>query len=140
MDYKKRMVDGRITYLEDGQIFVFGSNLGGRHGAGAAREAMGFGAQYGRPCGLQGNTYAIPTMDKSITRTLTIKEIKPFVDEFIDFAIFHPKLIFLVTEIGCGLAGLKVKDVAPLFGSAIYVKNIWLPKRFWRKLVKEDHE
>jgi hypothetical protein len=138
MDYKKRITPDRITVLDGGQVFVFGSNLGGRHGAGAARTAMCWGANYGQPSGLQGNTYAIPTMDKSVTRTLTIKEIKPFVDEFIDFAIFHPKLIFLVTEIGCGLAGLKVKDVAPLFSGAIHVNNIHLPRRFWRKLVKEN--
>ena len=80
VDYKDRITPERIMHLEEGQIFVFGANLRGAHGAGAARQAMGWGAKYGQPAGLQGMTYAIPTMDKSVSRTLTIKEIKPFVD------------------------------------------------------------
>ena len=123
-----------IKKLEQGQIFVFGSNLSGRHGKGAAKTAMGWGAKWGQVAGLQGRTYGIPTKDASIRRTLTIEEIKPFVDDFIKFAKSRKDLIFLVTEVGCGLAGLKPKDVAPLFEEAIDVENIYLPERFWHKL------
>ena len=123
-----------IKKLEQGHIFVFGSNLSGRHGKGAAKTALGWGAKWGQAAGLQGRTYGIPTKDASIRRTLTIEEIKPFVDDFIKFAKSRKDLTFLVTEVGCGLAGLKPKDVAPLFEGAVDVENIYLPERFWHKL------
>ncbi len=123
-----------IKKLEQGHIFVFGSNLSGRHGKGAAKTALGWGAKWGQASGLQGRTYGIPTKDASIRRTLTVTEIKPFVDEFIEFAKNNPNLIFLVTEIGCGLAGHKQKDIAPLFINAINIENIHLPEKFWHKL------
>ncbi len=123
-----------IKKLEQGHIFVFGSNLSGRHGKGAAKTALGWGAKWGQGSGLQGRTYGIPTKDASIRRTLTVIEIKPFVDEFIEFAKNNPNLIFLVTEIGCGLAGHKQKDIAPLFINAINIENIHLPEKFWHKL------
>lgn len=130
---KGRVTLDKITKLNDNEIFVFGSNLSGRHGKGAAKIALGWGARYGQASGIQGKTYGIPTKDASIRRTLTIEEIKPFVDEFIEFAKANENLIFLVTEIGCGLAGLKPKEVAPLFKEAINVFNIHLPSRFWHK-------
>jgi hypothetical protein len=123
-----------IKKLEQGHIFVFGSNLSGRHGKGAAKTALGWGAKWGQGAGLQGRTYGIPTKDASIRRTLTVIEIKPFVDEFIEFAKNNPDLTFLVTEIGCGLAGHKQKDIAPLFINAVDVENIYLPEKFWHKL------
>lgn len=123
-----------IKKLEQGHIFVFGSNLSGRHGKGAAKTALGWGAKWGQAAGLQGRTYGIPTKDASIRRTLTVIEIEPFVDEFIEFAKNNPNLIFLVTEIGCGLAGHKQKDIAPLFINAVDVENIYLPSKFWHKL------
>lgn len=129
-----RITPESISKLEQGYIFVFGSNLSGRHGKGAAKTALGWGAKWGQGAGLQGRTYGIPTKDASIRRTLTIEEIKPFVDEFIEFARSRKDLIFLVTEIGCGLAGYKPKDIAPLFEKAIDVENIYLPERFWHKL------
>jgi len=129
-----RITPELISKLEQGYIFVFGSNLSGRHGKGAAKTALGWGAKWGQGVGLQGRTYGIPTKDASIRRTLTIEEIKPFVDEFIEFARSRKDLIFLVTEIGCGLAGYKPKDIAPLFEKAIDVENIYLPERFWHKL------
>ena len=129
-----RTTPDEIKKLEQGQIFVFGSNLSGRHGKGAAKTALGWGANWGQAAGLQGRTYGIPTKDASIRRTLTIEEIKPFVDDFIKFAKSRKDLIFLVTEVGCGLAGLKPKDVAPLFEEAVDVENIYLPERFWHKL------
>jgi hypothetical protein len=123
-----------ITKLEPNEIFVFGSNLSGRHGKGAAKQALTWGAIWGQAAGIQGRTYGIPSKNASITRTLALTEIKPFVDDFIEFAKNNQSLTFLVTEIGCGLAGLKPKDVAPLFKDAITITNIHLPKRFWHKL------
>lgn len=119
---------------KENEIFVFGSNLSGRHGKGAAKTAMKWGAKYGQAAGLQGRTYGIPTKDKAIRRVLTTTEIKPFVDDFIQFAKANPQLTFLVTEIGCGLSGYKPKEIAPLFAEGINVPNIHLPERFWHKL------
>jgi hypothetical protein len=130
----ERTTPENIKELKENQIFVFGSNLSGRHGKGAAKTALGWGAKYGQAKGLQGRTYGIPTKDASVRRTLSIEEIKPFVDEFIRFAKDNENLIFLVTEIGCGLAGLKPKEVAPLFREAINVSNIHLPSIFWNKI------
>ena len=129
-----RTTPDEIKKLEQEQIFVFGSNLSGRHGKGAAKTALGWGAKWGQAAGLQGRTYGIPTKDASIRRTLRIDEIKPFVDDFIEFAKSRKDLIFLVTEVGCGLAGLKPKDVVPLFIKAVDVENIHLPEKFWHKL------
>ena len=129
-----RITPDDIKKLEPGEIFVFGSNLTGRHGKGAAKTALGWGAIWGQAAGLQGRTYGIPTKGTSMKKTLSIVEIKPFVDEFIEFAKTRPDLIFQVTEIGCGLAGLKPKEVAPLFIAAKDVNNINLPSRFWHKI------
>ena len=126
--------DKQITKLKKNEIFVFGSNLSGRHGKGAAKQALTWGAKWGQAAGLQGRTYGIPTKDASIRRTLSIVEIKPYVDDFIEFAGNNRDLIFLVTEIGCGLAGLKPKDVAPLFNECVNIENIHLPQRFWKKI------
>lgn len=99
-------------------IFVFGSNLAGRHGAGAARYALeNEGAIYGKGVGLQGNSYAIPTKDANI-KTLPLYEIKKYVDEFLEFAYNHTELKFKVTQVGCGLAGYKAEQVAPMFEKA----------------------
>lgn len=129
-----RVTPENITSLGENQIFTFGSNLSGRHGKGAAKTAMGWGAKYGQAAGLQGKTYGIPTKDKSIRRVLTVDEIKPFVDDFIEFAKNNKQLTFLVTEIGCGLSNYKPKDIAPLFSDAVNIPNIHLPARFWHKL------
>ena len=115
----------RITELKPNEIFVFGSNLAGAHGGGAARLAYNrFGAIWGQGVGLQGQTYAIPTMQGGV------ETIKPYVDEFIRFAKQHPEQKFLVTKIGCGIAGFKVDEIAPLFYHAIDSENIVLPKEF----------
>jgi hypothetical protein len=127
----ERITSDYIYDINDNEIFVFGSNLSGIHGAGCAKTAMRWGAIYGNPSGLQGKTYAIPTKDALVRRTLKISEIKPYVDEFLNFAEQHPNLIFLVTEIGCGLAGIHPQSIAPLFKRAIDIPNIHLSKRFW---------
>ena len=114
-----------ISSLGPNDIFVFGSNLQGRHAGGAARVAMSrFGAIFGQGVGLQGNTYAIPTMQGGV------ETIKPYVDEFIDFAKTRSDLTFYVTKIGCGIAGFTFEEIAPLFSDAIGESNVRLPKEF----------
>jgi len=130
----RRVSPAFINSLKEDEIFVFGSNLSGIHGAGAAKQAMKWGAEWCNPFGKQGQTYAIPTKDKHIRLTLPPHEIGLFVDMFILYAKSNPGLKFLVTEIGCGLAGLKARDVAPLFKEAIEVHNIYLPRSFWHEL------
>ena len=132
---ENRTTPENIENLQEGEIFVFGSNLSGRHGKGAAKTALTWGAIWGQAKGLQGRTYGIPTKDASIRRTLSIDEIRPFVDEFIELAKSRSDLTFLVTLIGCGLAGHKPKDIAPLFESSVEVPNIHLPYQFWRKFI-----
>lgn len=105
-------------------IFVFGSNLAGRHDGGAARHALDHcGAIYGQGIGLQGSSYGIPTKDERI-ETLPLNEIAKHVAEFLNFAVLNPQLSFLVTAIGCGLAGLDAKDIAPMFAGA--TENVFL--------------
>lgn len=100
-------------------IFVFGSNLGGRHGAGAAAFArLHRGAVWGQSEGPMGQCYAIPTKDRQIRHTLALGDIKRYVDRFIQYAIENSHLNFQVTCIGCGLAGLKHEDMANLFHAA----------------------
>jgi hypothetical protein len=123
--YNRKFTPNNITHLEENEIFVFGSNLAGLHGGGAARVAYKyFGAVWGQGVGLQGQTYAIPTMQGGV------ETISPYIDEFISFAKQHPELIFLVTRIGCGIAGFSDRDIAPLFFSAINLENVILPKSF----------
>ena len=136
MDYKDRVTPEHISKLKINEVFVFGSNESGRHGLGAAKTALGWGAKWGQAEGIQGRTYGIPTKDSSVRRTLSIVEIKPYVDRFIEFAKNNPDFIFLVTEVGCGLSKYHPKDIAPLFIDAINVDNIHLPDRFWHKLLK----
>lgn len=120
---QKRTTPEFISELQPGEIFVFGSNLGGMHGGGAAYVAYRkFGAIMGQGVGLQGNSYAIPTMQGGV------ETIKPYVDEFIDFARQHRELTFLVTRIGCGIAGFTDEEIAPLFVSAHDEANIVLPE------------
>ena len=128
---EKRISPDLINNLKDNEIFVFGSNLEGMHGGGAARAAYNkFGAIWGQGIGLQGQSYGIPTMHGGV------KEIKPYVDEFINFAKSHPELKFLVTRIGCGIAGFSDNEMAPLFKDVIEIENIYLPNSFYDILVK----
>ena len=129
-----RITPENVTALADNEVFVFGSNQSGRHGAGAARTALKWGAKWGQAEGLQGKTYGIPTKNAAITKTLPVNVIETYVSDFIQFAKKHQELVFLVTEIGCGLAGYHPKDIAPLFEDAVNVENIYLPERFWRNL------
>jgi hypothetical protein len=113
------------------RIFVFGSNLAGRHGRGAAKFAVEkFGAILGQGSGLQGSSYAIPTKDERL-RTLHLWQIQLSIIEFMNFAKQHADLTFNVTRVGCGLAGYTEQDIAPMFKGA--PKNCVLPKG-WRDL------
>ncbi len=121
----QRITPNRITQLATNEVFVFGSNLQGHHYGGAARIANEkFGAIFGQGVGLQGQSYAIPTMQGGV------ETIRPYVDEFIEFAKQHPELIFYVTRIGCGIAGFQDSEIAPLFRGAIGIENIALPQSF----------
>ena len=114
-----------ITSLSQNEVFVFGSNLQGSHGGGAAAAAVRyFGAIWGQGVGMQGQCYAIPTMHGGVD------VIRPYVDEFIEFAKGHPELTFLVTRIGCGIAGFRDEQMAPLFADALELPNVVLPKSF----------
>ena len=118
-----------IDKLEDDEVFVFGSNTEGMHAGGAARMAMNWGAIYGKAFGLQGKTFAIPTVDYTRSGKMSIDEIKKYVDEFLDFTIKNKDKKFLVTEIGCGIAGFKVSEIAPLFRKALEYSTVYLPER-----------
>ena len=114
-----------IKSLKPDEIFVFGSNLAGAHGGGAARIAVeDFGAIWGQGVGLQGQSYAIPTMQGGV------ETIKPYVDDFIEFAKQHKELFFYVTRIGCGIAGFSDEEFAPLFKDAKGLDNVALPESF----------
>lgn len=116
------------------EIFVFGSNLRGRHGKGAALQALNmYGAKEGVGIGPSGNSYAIPTKDSNL-RVLSLKDIASYVNEFINYAKINYNYHFLVTKIGCGLAGYKESDIAPLFKNCKGVFNIHLPETFIRYL------
>ena len=118
-----------IRTLNENEIFVFGSNLLGQHGGGAARIAHNhFGAEWGIGVGLTGQCYAIPTMHGGVDA------IAPYVDEFIEFARNNKDLKFLVTRIGCGIAGFRDEEIAPLFKNALNELNIILPKSFYNIL------
>ena len=127
--YNREFTPDRITELKENEIFVFGSNLAGSHGGGAAWLAyQRFGAIWGQGVGLQGHSYAIPTMQGGV------ETIKPYVDEFIGFARQHPELRFLVTRIGCGIAGFEPEEIAPLFAEVADMENVILPEDFVRQL------
>lgn len=121
-----RITPDLIQKLAPNEVFVFGSNLAGMHGGGAARAArLHFGAIMGVGVGPQGQCYAIPTMQGGV------ETIRPYVDQFIDYAKIQPQKIFLVTPIGCGIAGFTPELIAPLFAHAVQVPNIYLPQSFW---------
>jgi hypothetical protein len=130
ISYDQRITPEVITGLKENEIFVFGSNLAGWHDGGAALVAFRkFGAIKGQGVGLQGQSYAIPTMHGGVA------EIKPYVDEFILFAKENDEYIFFVTRIGCGIAGFSDMEIAPLFKECKNAENVCLPKSFWDILI-----
>lgn len=133
-----RIAPEMITNLATDEVFVFGSNKEGLHAGGAAKVAMKWGAEWGNGFGLQGHTYAIPTLSYpggSKGHMLSLEEINGYVQEFIAFAKQHPEYKFMVTPIGCGIAGFTEEQIAPMFKNAVKVKNIYLPKPFLKLLV-----
>lgn len=134
MNYQDRITYEPINELYPHEIAVFGSNYAGRHGKGFAKVCReDYGAIYGIGFGPQGQCYAIPTKGWSL-ETLSLNEIQPYVWVFIKYAEQNPHLIFKVSSIGCGLAGYRPEDIAPLFSSSIDVVNIHLPIEFWNIL------
>lgn len=120
-----------ITSLGEDEVFVFGSNLAGNHAGGAARVARErFGAIMGQGVGMQGQSYAIPTMQGGV------ETIKPYVDDFIELAREWDQTTFYVTRIGCGIAGFKDSEIAPLFAEAMDLYNVRLPKSFVDEIKK----
>lgn len=128
-----RVTPNMVRSMKENEIFVFGSNLQGAHGGGAARQAYNsFGAVWGEGVGHFGQTYAIPTMHGGPDK------IQPYVSDFIAYARQHPEWRFLVTRIGCGIAGFRDAEIAPLFREAMEVENIFLPRGFWQELLGRD--
>lgn len=130
---RTRFSPEHIESLRADEIFVFGSNRQGWHAGGAAAYARRrFGAIWGEGIGRTGECYAIPTMDGAV------EEIRPYVEEFVAYAEAHPELTFLVTEIGCGIAGYTVAQIAPLFSAALDLPNVLLPRRFAECILQAD--
>ena len=120
----RRIASDRIATLGEKEIFVFGSNIHGAHGGGAAWYAYkNFGAEWGVGEGLTGRTYALPTMEGAAS-------LKHAVEHFTACAKNHPELTFLVTAVGCGIAGYTPQEVAPLFKEALALENVYLPEVF----------
>ena len=127
---QSRITPDYISELRHNEVFVFGSNARGMHYGGAAAFAVGrFGAIMGQGEGLQGHSYAIPTMEG-------MENMRAAVDRFIAFAQEHPELTFLVTPIGCGIAGYTPEDIAPLFVAAKTLDNVHLPESFWKYITE----
>lgn len=120
-----------IQSLKYNEVFVFGSNESGIHGAGAAKLALDkFGARYGQMFGMQGQSFAIPTKN-TLIQTLPLHKIYMYIQVAEAHFVANPTKIFLVTEIGCGLAGYEPEDIVPLFKSSYKLINVYMPKRFW---------
>ena len=128
IDNGRRIASDRIATLGKNEIFVFGSNIHGAHGGGAAWYAhQAFGAEWGVGEGLTGRTYALPTMEGEASMAKAV-------ERFIACAKEHPELTFLVTAVGCGIAGYTPSQVAPLFRGATQLENVYLPQVFWEFL------
>lgn len=125
---KDRITPTHITRLGTKEVFVFGSNGAGRHMGGAASYALEhFGAVMGKGHGPQGKCYAIDTMSGPEVMERDVKA-------FVEYARKHKDKIFLVTPVGCGIAGLSPSDVAPHFASCKELENVTLPKEFWQAI------
>lgn len=125
MNYNREFTPEFITELQPNEIFVFGSNIGGFHGGGAAAIAFRkFGAEWGVGEGLTGHCYALPTMEGGVDY------IAGKVQNFLACAKAHPELKFFVTKIACGIAGFSIEEIGPLFADAVSLENVILPKAF----------
>lgn len=130
----ERITPEMIDFLKEGEIFVFGSNVHGNHAGGAARFAVQrFGAIWGQGEGLQGQSYAIPTMEG-------MSNMIPAINRFIAFAKEHQELRFYVTAIACGIAGYTPYEIAPHFKDAVALENVCLPLSFWKVIEGKSDE
>ena len=128
-----RITPSIINVLESNEIFVFGSNIQGMHIGGAARVAYSrFGAEWGNGEGLQGSSYALPTMEG-------LESTSAAAYRFTAFAKEHPELKFFVTPVGCGIAGYTPDEIAPMFKSAVLLENVFLPLSFWKVLMNRSN-
>lgn len=131
MKYNREYTPEFITELKENEIFVFGSNIHGMHGGGAARVAnLKFGAVMGVGEGLTGQCYALPTMEGGVDY------IAEKVQNFIECAKAHPELKFYVTKIACGIAGFTIEEIGPLFADAVTMENVILPREFVMEISK----
>ena len=125
-----RITPSMINVLDPNEIFVFGSNIQGMHMGGAARVAYSkFGAEWGNGEGLQGQSYALPTMEGIENTTAAARHFTACAKE-------HPELKFFVTPVGCGIAGYTPEDIAPMFREAAKLENVYLPVSFWKVLME----
>ena len=130
----KKITPEFVTELSRCERFVFGSNLAGQHAGGAARLAFEkFGAEWGNGVGPQGQCYAIPTMQGPI------ETIKPYADDFISYAKLHPLNRFLLTRVGCGIAGFTDEEIAPLFVEALDIPNVSIPEAWLPIMIACPH-
>ena len=119
-----------ITKLKANEVFVFGSKLNGAHIGGAAKLAIDkFGAINGKYFGLYGKSFAMPTLDETLQK-INLKSLQCYINDFFEIAAAHPKKHFLITEIGCGIAGFTLAEIAPLFKDFLTVENCSLPQTF----------
>ena len=129
---KGKLTSEEITKLAPHEIFVFGSNLQGQHVGGAAKIAYEkFGAEWGMEEGETGKTYAIPTVDFTTESQMELEDIKMFVHRFIEHVKVNANKKYIVTAIGCGIAGFKPSEIAPMFSECLFIGNVSLPKTFW---------
>ena len=136
-----RITPENITELKKGEVFVFGSNEGGIHSAGAAKIAKEkFGAEMGKGWGPTGQCFALPTKNWNVSGTLPMVAIECYIGRFVEYILLNPDKKFLITKIGCGLAGLKPEDIAPLFSGLDELPNVSLPVEFWDILDKTYRE
>jgi hypothetical protein len=127
--YDRQVTYGLVNNKQYRTLMVFGSNLAGRHGKGAAKDALTLhGAIYGQAEGLQGFSYGIPTKMENF-RPLPLTEIENYVKTFVKFTKENPRYLFFVTAVGTGLTGYKDKDIAPMFKGAV---NCYFPEE-WRE-------
>jgi len=136
---KGKVTPENIEKIKPNEVFVFGSNLQGHHVGGAAKIAYEkFGAEWGLEEGFSGNTYAIPTVDFTSREQMDLEDIEVFVQRFVEYVKTTPNKTFLVTAIGCGIAGFKESEIAPMFRECSFIANVKLPKLFWEVIMNHN--
>lgn len=119
-----------VKELKPNEIFIFGANEAGEHLGGAAKTALQWGAEWGVGEGLAGQTYALPTVNATVSHALSLKEIQKYVDNLYICIKDHPELFFILTEVGCNIAGFVPEQIAPLFRNFMNFTNMSMPPSF----------